>query len=562
LKYGLRRAIDRGLQLAIFNSCDGLGLAYEVEQLGLPQMVVMRQPVPDPVAQAFLKDLLTSFVGGQRFYLAVREARERLQRFEQKYPCASWLPVIFQNPTQPPLNWDDLVTNRHTNMSRVPNVSFRSIGSTTQIRETVQVIPNLRNLLRSNFSWKTLRKRMLIATLCSLVMSGLVINARWQGNLQPLELQAYDFLMRHRPVDKHQEDRMLIVHISKEDLEKLKVNQIPDQALLKLLQHLKTYKPRIIGIDVFRPSPTGSINQYTTLINYLKTESNITALCGNEEENNPDQLPVASPKNVTNLGFSDIAYDKPRGQKYVRRHLIQMPIININSCPTEYSLNFQVALQYLQKEGIKDENSTEGYLKLGKSVFRQIHVHAGGYQILDDRSYQFLLNYRPYHSLDDIAPKVEFGKILEAFEEGHGSHYANLIKNKIILIGYSDKSEDSHNTPYGKLPGVFIQAHMISQILTAAKGERSLIWWWPIWGDWLWILSWAMLSGIFVYIIPWRKYFAVSLGALLSLLVLICWLLLVQSGWVPLVPTALAIVLTNLSLVIYQSIATKISQIN
>ncbi|MHC5722352.1 MAG: CHASE2 domain-containing protein, partial [Nostoc sp.] len=29
LKYALKKAVERGLQLAIFNSCDGLGLARE-----------------------------------------------------------------------------------------------------------------------------------------------------------------------------------------------------------------------------------------------------------------------------------------------------------------------------------------------------------------------------------------------------------------------------------------------------------------------------------------------------------------------------------------------------
>ena len=58
LKYGLEQAIANGLQLAIFNSCDGLGLAYELEQLNLPQLILMRQPVPDQVAQEFLKHYL------------------------------------------------------------------------------------------------------------------------------------------------------------------------------------------------------------------------------------------------------------------------------------------------------------------------------------------------------------------------------------------------------------------------------------------------------------------------------------------------------------------------
>ncbi|MBD1923402.1 CHAT domain-containing protein [Microcoleus sp. FACHB-831] len=99
LTYALKKAIARGLQLAIFNSCDGLGLARSLESLHIPQIIVMREPVPDLVAQEFLKYFLTAFASGESFYTAVREAREQLQALEDRCPCASWLPVICQNPT-------------------------------------------------------------------------------------------------------------------------------------------------------------------------------------------------------------------------------------------------------------------------------------------------------------------------------------------------------------------------------------------------------------------------------------------------------------------------------
>ncbi len=98
LYYSLKKAVGKGLKLAIFNSCDGLGLANFLEQLYLPQMIVMREPVPDRVAQKFLKHFLTDFASGEHFYLAVKQARERLQGLEGEFPGASWLPIIVQNP--------------------------------------------------------------------------------------------------------------------------------------------------------------------------------------------------------------------------------------------------------------------------------------------------------------------------------------------------------------------------------------------------------------------------------------------------------------------------------
>ena len=108
LKNTLRTAIEHGLQLAIFNSCDGLGLARELADLHIPQIIIMREPVPDRVAQEFLKHFLSSFSQGKSLYSSVREARERLEGLENQFPFASWLPVIYQNPAVVPLTWQGL----------------------------------------------------------------------------------------------------------------------------------------------------------------------------------------------------------------------------------------------------------------------------------------------------------------------------------------------------------------------------------------------------------------------------------------------------------------------
>jgi len=108
LNYGLRQAITQGLQLAIFNSCDSLGLARDLASLHIPQVIVMREPVPDRVAQEFLKHFLKAFAGGKSLSSAVREARERLQDLEAEFHCATWLPVIYLNPAVAPPTWQDL----------------------------------------------------------------------------------------------------------------------------------------------------------------------------------------------------------------------------------------------------------------------------------------------------------------------------------------------------------------------------------------------------------------------------------------------------------------------
>lgn len=96
-KFALQGAISRGLQLVILNSCDGLGLAKELAELDIPQAIVMREPVPDKVAQQFLQHLLGALAKGKSLPLALREAREKLESLDNFFPSAMWLPVLFQN---------------------------------------------------------------------------------------------------------------------------------------------------------------------------------------------------------------------------------------------------------------------------------------------------------------------------------------------------------------------------------------------------------------------------------------------------------------------------------
>ena len=108
LKESLKNVVRGGLQLAFFNSCDGLGIAAELESLDIPQVIVMREPVPDKVANQFLKYFFDEFTGGTSFYKSVNIARRKLQGLEKKYPCASWLPVIVQNLLETPPTWQSL----------------------------------------------------------------------------------------------------------------------------------------------------------------------------------------------------------------------------------------------------------------------------------------------------------------------------------------------------------------------------------------------------------------------------------------------------------------------
>ncbi|AFZ08108.1 Tetratricopeptide TPR_1 repeat-containing protein [Oscillatoria nigro-viridis PCC 7112] len=103
LKECLKKAIDRGLHLLIFNSCKSLALARDLaaEGVSLPPMIVMREPVPDKVAHEFLKFFLKYLIEGEILFVAVRKAKDELKRFEKSsgFPAgASGIPMLCQHP--------------------------------------------------------------------------------------------------------------------------------------------------------------------------------------------------------------------------------------------------------------------------------------------------------------------------------------------------------------------------------------------------------------------------------------------------------------------------------
>jgi len=112
--YNLRGALRETaptLKLAIFNSCDGLDIAQDLADFNIPNMIVMRELVPDQVARSFLKYFLKGFTKGNPLSVSVTKARRRLQKLEFPdsdglfYPRASKIPVLIQNPNTPELYW-------------------------------------------------------------------------------------------------------------------------------------------------------------------------------------------------------------------------------------------------------------------------------------------------------------------------------------------------------------------------------------------------------------------------------------------------------------------------
>ncbi|MBD2184545.1 CHASE2 domain-containing protein [Planktothrix sp. FACHB-1355] len=528
LRNALTKAIAAGLRIAIFNSCDGLGLARELADLHIPQLIVMREPVPDKVAQEFLQYFLQEYSKGESLYLSVRKARERLQGLENKFPCASWLPVIYQNPAQIPPTWQQLRDGIESDRA-IPSINIES------------------KPLKPHPLTRIFTHPILVA---SVAITALVLGVRQMGWLQTQELKAYDQMIRLQP-DDGPDRRLLVITVDKTDLQYQdrmgmeRRGSLADAALNQVLKKLEPLQPRVIGLDIYRDFPVR--RDQPELAKRLRETNNFIAVCKvNEPPRDKEgyQPPPEVPKE--RLGFSDVIKDN---DGILRRYLWSMNFNDSSPCRTEFSLSFQLALYYLVTEGIEPQfNYDEKYLQLGKVRLKRLEPDSEGYRGLDNRGYQILLNYRS----QKIAKQVSLRDVLT------GNFNPNFVKNRIVIIGVTVPDEDNHYTPYSlslrsdrATKGVFIQAQMVSQIISAVLDGRPLLGVWPFWGDALWIWGWSLVGGA----IAWRIRGILSLGLVLIVAIVtlygVCFFLFIQGSWVPLVPSCLALILTGASIVTY-----------
>lgn len=95
----LSAAKQRGLQVAIFNSCSGINIAQSLIDLGFSQVMVMREPIHNRVAQEFLVQFLQGLGKHQDVYESAVAARQFLQlEKSHTYPSSYLVPSLFCHP--------------------------------------------------------------------------------------------------------------------------------------------------------------------------------------------------------------------------------------------------------------------------------------------------------------------------------------------------------------------------------------------------------------------------------------------------------------------------------
>ncbi|MEL6604938.1 MAG: CHASE2 domain-containing protein [Cyanobacteria bacterium J06614_10] len=533
LKNALRKAVARGLKIALFNSCDGLGLAHALADLHISQVLVMRELVPDPVAHAFLKSFIEAFSRGEPIYLAVREAREKLQAIEDMFPCAAWLPTLYQNPAEIPPTWPSLLQPSLPPPSTHPS-ELSLVGATS---------PAPRNLSSPDtpkpsyaLPAQSLPRRLLVLTFTT----ALLLLLRQIGFFQRWELQSFDRLLRLRPAEMP-DPRLVIITIDETDIQAQnpedRRGSLSDSALLQVIAQLQESQPRTIGLDIYRDFPAKT--DQPDLAAALSNQENLLAVCKSSDID-ADSEGIQPPPEVPNhrVGFSDFVKDS---DSQVRRQLLTLTPELSSPCVAEYGLATLLALNYLSQEDVPIGISPEGELQIGELTIQPIGPRAGSYSGIDAGGRQILLNYRNLPAPEQIANRITLTEFLQ------DDISAEALRDRIILIGtIANSSGDSWLTPYGETNGVFLQAHMTSQLISAVLNDRPLLRGFPEWGDILWVAAWAAVGSALLGILRKQQSHALpklAFSLLVSELALfaLCWLLLSKAQlWVPWSSAAIA----------------------
>ncbi|NES84621.1 MAG: CHASE2 domain-containing protein [Moorea sp. SIO2B7] len=569
--------IGRGIELKGFQLQESLVLAEGFSDKASNPQQVLQEVLKWTGGQPFLTQKLCSIVAATETFIEAGTEASRVKQLVQSHLIENW-----QSQDEPPhlKTIRDRLLNaqskekllklyqkiwRRGKITAQKSLEYRELQLSGLVVQKQGYLRVYNPIYKAVFDQIWLSKQLEIVSselpklsawsvlLGSVIITAMVMIVRSLGIIQAWELQAFDHLIRKLPSEP-QDQRILIIGADEEDLRRYG-HPLPDRVLAQLLDKLDQYQPSVIGLDMVRDQPVPPGNQ--ALAVHLKNNNKFIPACA--FGNNPTESIKPPPQTPEErVGFVDLYDDREFNQKddTVRRYLLSRspnPEAKLSYCTTPYSFGWQMMYRYLDSKGIGVE-TVENNWKFGDLIVKDLEKRSGGYQTLDARGSQLLINYRRTPNPHKIAQQVTVRDILTQSDRFDPT----WVKGRVVLIGVTAASiQDSHDTPYGEMRGLYVHAHVVSQILSAVEDNRPLWWWFSWWGDSLWVWCWSFVGGVIVW--QFKKPISRNLGISLSLMILYgcCWVFLTWGGWLPLVPSVLALVTSWGVLVGYSNLKTK-----
>lgn len=329
-------------------------------------------------------------------------------------------------------------------------------------------------------------RRLARTPVCVGAITGLIVFAslaalRLLGALEPLELMAYDASIRARAAPVADDGRIAEIGVTEADIERFGW-PLSDALLAQTIEKIAVSGARVIGVDIFRPTPVPPGSQ--TLDAILAATRNVIWATRFGERG---WAGIAAPKVIDatdQTGFADLV---PDADGIVRRGLLYLD----NGETSETSFSARLAFQYLAKQGIgpSADPAQPDFLRVGRMTLPPLDANVGAYVDSDDRGYQFLLDFRHGKTIQVLS----LGKLLDAATP------PAVLKDRIVVVGVAaDSVRDSVITPLepplgqGRMTfGVTVHALAAAQLVAHALDGVA-----PTWAlePWLELVAIALLT--------------------------------------------------------------------
>ena len=333
---------------------------------------------------------------------------------------------------------------------------------------------------------KQTRRAFATVSTGAIVAVGIIL-LRETGALQPLEWFVLDYGLTWTTPNQV-DDRLLVVTIDNEDVEKLGHYPLQDRDLAQAISILNRSQPSAIGLSIYRgfSVPPGS----EPLLQVIKQTPGLVVVEPGTAAINLSPLVALNPEQ---RGIADMVLDQDgrvRRSLLAYRALIPEPLENVQDL--KQSLATRLALHYLRHQGVNIYALPDQSVQWGKSRIVPLQSHSGGYVNLNPTGFQILL--RSWRSLDQLN-QVSFSALRT------GQVPPDRIRDRIVLLGtISPLHSPFFQTPRRSPPdlmmasGLEIQANTLLQLLAMAEGFSPL----QVWSDpleYLWILVWGVVGS-------------------------------------------------------------------
>ena len=301
---------------------------------------------------------------------------------------------------------------------------------------------------------RNFRRQFFPSLAIGIVVFVLVLSAQRFGWLQRWELYAYDELIRARHNPSIQDDRIVIIGITEEDLTQFG-HPLDDEQLASLIESVRSAQPRAIGLDLYRNLPEPRTKGASPhLASVLRETENLIAIFSLPDARGKHiPPPPALADRPDRLAFNDFPID----QNVVRRGLL---FAKVPDGETYESFALSLAEKYLEQDVEPAGSAHPEWVKLGKAELRRFRKDDGGYVGADDRGYQILLDFKS----PETFARFSYGDIVA------GRVPPDSLRDKIVLIAAAAESvKDNRETPLcTDCDGIVLHAQIINQLLREA----------------------------------------------------------------------------------------------